>query len=64
MKEHRPEWKYVAVLEEKDKGISKVQYSIFKIRSHYKIREFQELLEFIKFEFSIYSMVTNVPGFM
>jgi len=26
MKEHGPEWKYVVVLEEKDKGSPKVQY--------------------------------------
>jgi len=39
MKEHGPEWKYLVVLEEREKGSPKV---VLLIRSHFKIREFQE----------------------
>jgi len=44
-KDHGPEWKYVAVLEEKDKDSPKLQQFKIKIRSHFKIREFQGIFK-------------------
>ena len=58
MKARGPEFKYVVILEEKDKGNPKIQnLRILKFvgcLKFVKIREFLKFVKFVKFEFSNY----------